>query len=56
MPSNKLRRTFYLKPALPAAKQLLGKYLVRKIGGKKLAGKIVETEAYIGPEDRAKSA
>jgi len=35
---------------------MLGKYLVRKIGSKKLIGKIVETEAYIGPEDKASHA
>jgi DNA-3-methyladenine glycosylase len=35
------------------AKNLLGKYLVRKIGKKKLEGRIIETEAYIGPQDRA---
>ncbi len=38
------------------AKELLGKYLVRKIGAKKLIGKIIETEAYIGPQDRASHA
>lgn len=35
---------------------MLGKYLVRRIGKKIIAGKIVETEAYIGPEDRASHA
>jgi len=35
------------------AKNLLGKYIVRKIGRKKLEGRIIETEAYIGPQDRA---
>ena len=49
----KLKRSFYNQPTLIVAKQLLGKYLVRKIGKKTLIGKIVETEAYIGPKDRA---
>jgi len=50
---KRLSRKFYTRPTLTVAKDLLGKYLVRKIGKKKLIGKIVETEAYIGPEDRA---
>jgi len=35
------------------AKNLLGKYIVRQVGGKQLTGKIVETEAYVGPNDKA---
>jgi len=50
---KRVSREFYLRPTLIVAKELLGKYLVRKIGKKKLAGKIVEVEAYIGPQDRA---
>jgi DNA-3-methyladenine glycosylase len=39
------------------AKDLLGKFLVRRLpDGTVRAGKIVETEAYIGPEDRASHA
>lgn len=34
----------------------MGKYLVRKYRGKKIIGKIVETEAYIGPRDKASHA
>lgn len=56
MESLRLKRSFFIKPTLIVAKDLLGKYLVRKIGSKKLIGKIVETEAYIGPEDRASHA
>ena len=41
---------------MKVAKELLGKYLVRQIGKKKFIGKIVETEAYIGPKDRASHA
>lgn len=47
---------FYTRKTLVVAKELLGKYLVRKIGRHKLVGKIVETEAYIGPKDRASHA
>lgn len=50
---KRLQREFFVQPTLKVAKKLLGKYLVRKIGKKTLAGKIVETEAYIGPKDRA---
>ena len=53
---KRLQRSFYLKPALQIAKNLLGKVLVRKIGTNFLAGKIVETEAYLGPEDKASHA
>jgi DNA-3-methyladenine glycosylase len=53
---KKLTRKFFIRPTLKVAKDLLGKYLVRKIGKKKLVGKIVETEAYIGPKDRASHA
>jgi DNA-3-methyladenine glycosylase len=35
------------------AKDLLGKYLVSQIGGNICSGKIIETEAYRGPDDRA---
>jgi len=53
---KKLLRDFYTKDTLEVAKQLLGKYIVRKIGRKELVGKIIETEAYIGPYDKASHA
>lgn len=53
---SRLKRHFYARPTLEVAKDLLGKYIVRKIGNKKMIGKIIETEAYIGPEDRASHA
>ncbi|MFH1841483.1 MAG: DNA-3-methyladenine glycosylase [Candidatus Nealsonbacteria bacterium] len=56
MSYQKLNRAFYIQPTLEAAKNLLGKYVVRKIGKKKLFGKIIETEAYIGPQDKASHA
>lgn len=56
MKYKKLPRNFYTNPTLKVAKELLGKYIVRKIGRKKLVGKIIETEAYIGPQDRASHA
>jgi len=56
MEGKRLKRSFYTKPTLEVARKLLGKYIVRKIGKKELAGKIIETEAYIGPKDRASHA
>lgn len=52
----KLKRKFFIRPTLKVAKDLIGKYLVRKYRGKKIVGKIVETEAYIGPKDKASHA
>lgn len=51
-----LEKSFYRQGALKLAKELLGKTLVRKIGGRVLKGKIVETEAYIGEIDKASHA
>ncbi len=51
--SKKLRRDFYLSDTLFVAENLLGKIFVRKVGGKFLSGKIVETEAYIGEVDES---
>lgn len=53
MRHRKIPRNFYTEPTLYVAKDLLGKYIVRKWRGKTLEGKIIETEAYIGPKDRA---
>lgn len=53
---KKLKRSFFKKPTLKVAKELLGKYLVVKKGGKLVSGKIVETEAYIGKKDPASHA
>lgn len=48
-----LPQSFYMQDALSAAQQLLGMLLVRTIDGKKTYFKIVETEAYMAPEDKA---
>lgn len=47
---------FYKQDALTVARELIGKKLLRKIGDKKIISKIVETEAYLGPEDKASHA
>jgi len=44
---------FYFRPTLRVARDLLGQYLVVRKGRQLLAGKIVETEAYIGMDDPA---
>src|SRR5687768_7200718 len=51
--SAKVPRSFYSGSTLEVASNLLGKVLVRRIGRRNLAGKIVETEAYVGPHDLA---
>lgn len=51
-----LNRKFYNRPTLAVARELLGKLIVREAGGKRLVGRIVETEAYNGPEDLASHA
>ena len=52
-PLEKLPRKFYTRDVHIVAKELLGKFLVRKIGRKYLVGKIVEVEAYDGFVDKA---
>ena len=44
---------FFRQDAITVARNLLGKYLVREYDGKKIITKIVETEAYMGIEDKA---
>jgi DNA-3-methyladenine glycosylase len=48
-----LSRSYFHRPTLVVARSLIGKYLVRQNGRKKLAGKIIEVEAYIGSQDKA---
>ncbi|WP_295762161.1 DNA-3-methyladenine glycosylase [uncultured Oscillibacter sp.] len=49
----RLSRDFYAQDTLDAARALLGKYLIRRLDGETLAGRIVETEGYIGRCDKA---
>ena len=48
-----LPRTFYDRDTLEVARDLLGKYLVRRMDGAELVVRITETEAYIGAVDKA---
>jgi DNA-3-methyladenine glycosylase len=50
---ERLDRSFYARPVLVVARELLGMRLVRILDGHRLAGIIVETEAYRGQEDLA---
>src|SRR3569832_1368993 len=51
-----LGEEFFERKAPVVAKELLGKYLVRKVGDKTIALMITETEAYDGFEDKASHA
>ena len=50
---QKLPRSFYDRDTAIVAKELLGKFLIHLSGGVERIGKIVETEAYLGPHDLA---
>jgi DNA-3-methyladenine glycosylase len=55
---QKLKRGFFVRPdVLQISRELLGKFLMTRIGNDHITGgMIVETEAYAGPEDRASHA
>jgi DNA-3-methyladenine glycosylase len=51
--SKILPRSYFNCPTVQVARSLIGKYLVRAIDGRILAGRIVEVEAYVGARDKA---
>ena len=51
--SPALPRSFFLDPPDVVARKLIGKVLVRRYEGRRLAGRIVEVEAYFGLDDPA---
>lgn len=56
VPGEPLPAAFYRRPAERVARELLGLLLVSDVGGERTAGRVVETEAYPGPEDPASHA
>jgi DNA-3-methyladenine glycosylase len=48
-----LTRAFYDRDTVTVAGELLGKHLVRVSDGVERIGRIVEVEAYLGPQDKA---
>jgi DNA-3-methyladenine glycosylase len=49
----KLPRSFYARPCLKVARELVGKFLLHRSKHGLLGGRIVEVEAYIHEEDQA---
>lgn len=56
MPGHPLPPAFYARPAAEVARDLLGAVVESSIGGVLCSGRIVEVEAYTGPEDDASHA
>jgi len=54
--ARKLTQSFFRRRADDVARDLIGKILVRRLHGKLLRARVVETEAYLGPDDLASHA
>lgn len=53
MGSSRLTYGFYRQDTLTVARALIGMNVVHRLNNRRRVGRIVETEAYLGPEDRA---
>ncbi len=51
--TTKLNQSFYKRNALEVAPDLIGRTIVRRLGQDFIRCKIVEVEAYVGPDDKA---
>lgn len=49
----KIPHSFYERATVEVARELLGKFLVREHPDGITVGRIIETEAYVGPQDKA---
>jgi DNA-3-methyladenine glycosylase len=55
-PADVLPASWYARPAQSVALDLIGRVIVSTVDGVETAGRIVETEAYVGPHDPASHA
>lgn len=51
--SKVLPQQYFSRRTVQVARSLIGKYLVRVLDGREIAGRIIEVEAYVGPRDKA---
>ncbi|MCS6293990.1 MAG: DNA-3-methyladenine glycosylase [Nitrospira sp.] len=51
--SKVLPQQYFSRRTVQVARSLIGKYLVRVLDGRQIAGRIIEVEAYVGPQDKA---
>lgn len=54
--TNALEPSFFARPALVVARELLGMLLISRLGRVRTGGRIVETEAYLAEHDAASHA
>lgn len=52
-PGMVLNQEFFARDTIEVARDVLGKVLVRRVRGHERWGRIVEVEAYLGPDDQA---